>query len=53
MTTSQTMTEEQLRELIQGPQDVEWRYARYLSFHLIRGFQSLTPAIPLSPPGER
>ena len=24
---SQTMTEEQLRELIQGPQDVEWKYA--------------------------
>jgi len=28
MTMSQTMTEEQLRELIQGPQDVEWKYAR-------------------------
>jgi len=27
MTMSQTMTEEQLRELIQGPQDVEWKYA--------------------------
>ena len=30
---SQTMTEEQLRELIQGPQDVEWKYALCLSFH--------------------
>jgi len=26
MTMSQTMTEEQIRELIQGPQDVEWKY---------------------------
>ena len=44
---SQTMTEEQLRELIQGPQDVEWKYAR---FHWIGGFQSLTYGdLPLSP----
>lgn len=27
MTMFQSMTEEQLRELIQGPQDVEWKYA--------------------------
>jgi hypothetical protein len=26
MAATQTMTEDQLRELIQGPQDVEWKY---------------------------
>ena len=45
----QTMTEEQLRELIQGPQDVEWKYARCLSFRSVGGSQSLTPDVPLSP----
>ena len=48
----QTMTEEQLRELIQGPQDVEWKYARCLSFRSVGGSQSLTPDVPLSPPAN-
>jgi serine/threonine/tyrosine-interacting protein len=45
MTMFQTMTEEQLRELIQGPQDVEWKCA-LPSFRQILGSQSLTPSAP-------
>jgi len=43
MTMSQTMTEEQLRELIQGPQDVEWKY------EMRRECQEILPGLILGP----
>jgi len=43
MTISQTMTEDQLRELIQGPQDVEWKY------EMRRECQEILPGLILGP----
>lgn len=43
MTMAQTMTEEQLRELIQGPQDVEWKY------EMRRECQEILPGLILGP----
>lgn len=40
---AQTMTEEQLRELIQGPQDVEWKY------EMRRECQEILPGLILGP----
>jgi len=40
---SQTMTEDQLRELIQGPQDVEWKY------EMRRECQEILPGLILGP----
>lgn len=43
MTMAQTMTEDQLRELIQGPQDVEWKY------EMRRECQEILPGLILGP----
>jgi len=43
MMMSQMMTEDQLRELIQGPQDVEWKY------EMRRECQEILPGLILGP----
>lgn len=56
MTISQTMTEDQLRELIQGPQDVEWKYAVPPFIGLSAPNYSLRPpslSLPLSVNDDR